>query len=183
MFKKAWFSFKAIPHKYLEYIWHILSVCMVCAIHTLVLVIFNFCKLWKKQSILEELQNMYAAWLFRKITWLHPKGMIYCQTGYTQARYIPGIYHVCYVLLGYAYTMQWSLASQHSCPSALGSLRPGLPSDLILSFSHREAAYARLGPSKVPQPGIDLVNMAAPPLGKAAPSAQPHSKATICLLL
>ena len=62
----------------------------------------------------------------------------------------------------YAYTMQWSLVSPLSCPSALGSLRPGLPSKL-LSFGHREVAHTRLGPSKVPQPGVDLINMAAPP--------------------
>ncbi len=74
-------------------------------------------------------------------------------------RYIPYIY--------YAYTMQRSLASPLSCPSALGSLRPGLPSEL-LSFGHREAAYARLGQSKVPQPGVDLVNIAAPPRGRAS---------------
>ena len=60
-----------------------------------------------------------------------------------------------------------SRASLLSCPSALGSLRPGLPSDL-LSFGHREAAHARLGPSKVPQPGVDLVNMAAPPRVRAS---------------
>ncbi len=72
------------------------------------------------------------------------------------SRYIPCIY--------YAYTMRRSLASQLSWPSALGSLRQGLPSEL-LSFGHREAAHARLGPSKVPQPGVDLVNMAAPPRG------------------
>ena len=70
------------------------------------------------------------------------------------SRYIPCIY--------YAYLMRWSLASPLSCPSALGSLRRGLPSEL-LSFGHREAAHARLGPSKVPQPGLALVNMAAPP--------------------
>ena len=58
--------------------------------------------------------------------------------------------------------MRKSCSSLLSCPSALGSLRPGLPSDL-LSFGHREAAHARLGSSKVPQPGVDLVNMAAPP--------------------
>ena len=58
--------------------------------------------------------------------------------------------------------MRRSLATSLSCPSALGSLRPGLPPEL-LSFGHREAAHTRLGPSKVPQPGIDLVNMAAPP--------------------
>ena len=55
-------------------------------------------------------------------------------------RYIPCIY--------YAYTMRWSLASPLSCPSALGSLRPGLPSKL-LSFGHREVAHTRLGLSKV----------------------------------
>jgi hypothetical protein len=70
------------------------------------------------------------------------------------SRYIPSIY--------YAYTMRRSLASLLSCPSALGSLRLGLPSEL-LSFGHREAAHARLGQSKVPQLGVDLVNMAAPP--------------------
>jgi hypothetical protein len=60
------------------------------------------------------------------------------------------------------YSMRWSLASPLSCPAALGSLRPGLPSELF-SFGHREVAHMRLGPSKVPQPGVDLVNMAAPP--------------------
>ena len=73
-------------------------------------------------------------------------------------RYLPGIFLV--------YTMRKSRVSLLSRPSALGSLRPGLPSDL-LSFGHREAAHARLGPSKVPQPGVDLVNMAAPPLVRA----------------
>ena len=68
--------------------------------------------------------------------------------------YIPCIY--------YAYSMRWSLASPLSCPAALGSLRPGLPSELF-SFGHREVAHTRLGPSKVPQSGVDLVNMAAPP--------------------
>ncbi len=75
---------------------------------------------------------------------------------------MPGIYHV-YT----TYTMRRSHASQLSCPSALGSLRPGHPSDL-LSLGHREAAHARLGPSKVPQPGVDLENMAAPPRGRAS---------------
>jgi hypothetical protein len=87
--------------------------------------------------------------------------MIYCRTRYT--RDIPGIYHV--------YTRhipcEGHLLALLSCPSALGSLRPGLPSDL-LCFGHREAAHARLGPSKVPQPGVDLVNMAAPPRGWAS---------------
>ncbi len=83
--------------------------------------------------------------------------MIYCQTGYT--RYTPCIY--------YTYTMQWSLATLLSCPPALGSLWLRLPSDL-LSFGHREAAKARLGQSKLPQPGVDLINMAAPPRVRAS---------------
>jgi hypothetical protein len=62
--------------------------------------------------------------------------------------------------------MQRSLASPLGCPSALGSVRPGLPSEL-LSFGHREAAHTRLGPSKAPQPGVDHLNMAAPQLGRA----------------
>ncbi len=50
-------------------------------------------------------------------------------------------------------------------PHSFGSIGPGLPSDLLsLASGHRdsEAAHARLGPSKVQQPGVDLVNMAAP---------------------
>ena len=80
--------------------------------------------------------------------------------------------------------MRKSGASLFSCPSALGSLRPGLPSDL-LSFGHREAAHARLGPSKVPQPGVDLVNMAAPlqvrarTIGTAALKSVPLSAAVL----
>jgi hypothetical protein len=62
--------------------------------------------------------------------------------------------------------MQRSLASPFSCPRSFGSLEPRVPSDL-LGFGHREAAHVRLGPSKVPQPGVDLVNMAAPPLVRA----------------
>ena len=79
--------------------------------------------------------------------------------------------------------MRNSRASHLSCPSAIGSLRPGLPSDL-LSFGHRQA-NARLGSSKVPQPGVDLVNMAAPPrvrtrtIGTAALKSVPLSAAVL----
>ena len=100
---------------------------------------------------------MYAAWHFRAPTQFYPKVKFYNKTVYTG--YIHGIY--------FAYTMRKSCSSLLCCPSALGSLRPGLPSDL-LSFGHREAAHARLGPSKVPQPGVDLVNMAAPPRVRAS---------------
>jgi hypothetical protein len=104
--------------------------------------------------------HVYKAWHFRTPTQFYPKlgpkVKFYYKTGYT--RYIPGIY--------YTYTMQKSGSSLLSCPSALGSLRPGLPLDL-LSFGHREAAHSRLGQSKVPQPGVELVNMAAPPRDRA----------------
>ncbi len=75
--------------------------------------------------------------------------------------YIHCIYHV--------YTSRKSLASAGPLcgPRSFGSIRPRLPSDL-LSFGHREASRARLGQSKVPQPGVDLVNMAAPPRGRAS---------------
>ena len=74
--------------------------------------------------------------------------------------YIHCIYHV--------YTSRKSVASAGPLcgPRSFGSFGPRLPSDL-LSFGHREAAHARLGPSKVPQPGVDRVNMAAPPRGRA----------------
>ncbi len=95
-------------------------------------------------------------------------------TGYT--RYILGIYYAC--------TMRKSRARLLRCPSALGSLRPELPSDL-LSLGHREAAHARLGPSIVSQPGVDLINMAAPPrvrattIGTAALKSVPLSAAVL----
>ncbi len=59
--------------------------------------------------------------------------------------------------------MRRSLASSLSCPSSesFGSLGPRLLSDL-LSFGHR-GHPREAGPSKVTQPGVDLVNMAAPP--------------------
>ncbi len=129
---------------------------MVYDIHILGLVLIQFCKLSKQQSMLDELK-------------IHVHSMV-CQDNYSIAlkkhdlmsdrirykvytRYIPCIY--------YTYTMLRPLASPLSCPDWFGSLRPRLPSGL-LSFGHREAAHVRLGQSKVPQPGVDLVNMAAP---------------------
>jgi hypothetical protein len=131
---------------------------MVYNIYILGLVIFKFCKLSKKQSMLDELEIHVQSMAFQDNYTITNKrhdllsGRIYK----VYSRYMTSIY--------YSYTMRRSLASPLSCPSALGSLRPRLPSEL-LSFGHREASHARLGPSKVPQPGVDLVNMAAPPRG------------------
>jgi hypothetical protein len=94
----------------------------------------------------------YTAWPFRTTTLSHLKGIIYCQTGYA------------------------SLVAR-LVAHPLGSLRPRLPSEL-LSFGHRETAHARLGPSKVPQPGVDLVNMAAPPQGWACTIGTAELKAS-----
>ncbi len=75
--------------------------------------------------------------------------------------FIRCIYHV--------YTSRKSLASAGPLcgPRSFGSIRQRLPLDL-LSFGYRVAPHARLGPSKVPLPGVDLVNMAAPPRGRAS---------------
>ncbi len=133
---------------------------MVYAIHIPGLVIFRFCQLSKKQSMLDELEIHVRSMAFQDNYSIALKrhDLLSDRIYKVYSRYIPCIYN--------AYTMRRSLASPLSCPSELGSLRPGLPSEL-LSFGHREAAHARLGPSKVPQPGVDLENMAAPPLGRA----------------
>ena len=133
---------------------------MVYAIHIPGFEIFKFCQLSNKQWMLEQVELHVHSIKFEDTYTFIPKIHVLLQDRIYQVytRYIPGIYLV--------YTMRKSLASLLSRPSALGSIRPGLPSDL-LSFGHREAAHARLGPSKVPQPGVDLVNMAAPPRVRA----------------
>jgi hypothetical protein len=96
---------------------------------------------------------------------------------FTVRQDIPGIYQV--------YTMHIPCKRRLralNCPSALGSLRPGLQSDL-LSFGHREASNARLGLSKVLQPGVDLINMASPPPGRACTIGTAALKRFSCLLL
>ncbi len=133
---------------------------MVYAIHIPGLVIYKFGQLSKKQSMLDELEIHVCSMAFQDnyLIALKRHDLLSDRIYKVYSRYIPCIY--------YTYTMRRSLASPLSCPSALGSLRPRLLSEL-LSFGHREAAHARLGPSKVPQPGVDLVNMAAPPRGRA----------------
>jgi hypothetical protein len=48
-----------------------------------------------------------------------------------------------------------------SLPSAQGRFRPGL-SAKPFGLGDRKATHSRLGTAKVPQPGVDLMNMAAP---------------------
>jgi hypothetical protein len=143
----------------------------ICLTYT----IFKFCKLSKQQSMLGELEIHVRSMEFQDNYSIALKrhDLLSERIYKVYSRYKPCIY--------YAYTMRRSLARPHRCPSALGSLRPGLPSEL-LSFGHREAAHARLGPSKAPQSGVDLVNMAAPPRGRASTIGTAALKSVTILL-
>ena len=46
-------------------------------------------------------------------------------------------------------------------PSAPGRFRLGYSANPF-GLGDRKATHSRLGPAKVPQPGVDLINMAAP---------------------
>ena len=46
-------------------------------------------------------------------------------------------------------------------PSAPGRFGPGTSANLF-GFDHRKSTNTRLGPAKVPQPGVDLIHMATP---------------------
>ncbi len=145
---------------------------MVYDVHILGLVIFKFCKLSKKQSMLDEFEIHVCSMVSQDNTQLHSKGMIYSQIRYT--RYIPGIYQVYTRYILYIYHAK---VSPLSCPPVLGSLRQRLPSD-VLRFGHWEAAHTRLGPFKVPQllPGVDLVNM----LGQHHQHSSTQKRPSVC---
>ncbi len=68
-------------------------------------------------------------------------------------RHIPGIYILDLFCR--------HLAGLPGLPSALGCLGPGLSADPF-RFGYWKSSNPRLGPSKVPQPVIDLIDMAAP---------------------
>ncbi len=70
------------------------------------------------------------------------------------SRYIPCIY--------YAYTMRWSLASRLSCPSALGSFRTGLPSELFSLGRPHEAGAIQSSTTRC------WSRKPAPPWGRAS---------------
>ncbi len=55
----------------------------------------------------------------------------------------------------------WPLPGIFGLPSAPGRFSPGHFAN-PLGLGDRKATHSRLGPAKVPQPGVDLINMAAP---------------------
>jgi hypothetical protein len=71
----------------------------------------------------------------------------------------------CHISSAGLFLFSWPLPGIFGLPSAPGRFRPGLsanPFDLGDRNLVRKAAHSRLGPAKVPQPGVDLINMAAP---------------------
>ncbi len=146
---------------YLVYAWYIPCICMVYALHILVSVISLVLQAFK--------EAIKTGWIGNTCTLHGVLGQLLDSTHkawFTVRQDIARIYHGYTIYIPDIYHAKVT-CEQLSCPSALGSLGPGLPSDL-LSFGHREATHARLGPSKVPQPGVDLVNMAAPRRGRAS---------------
>ena len=67
--------------------------------------------------------------------------------------YIPGIY--------LSYFLRCNLPGLPGPHSTLGRIRSGRSADPF-GCCDRKPCDSRLGPAKVPQPGVDLVNMAAP---------------------
>ncbi len=69
--------------------------------------------------------------------------------------------YACHVSLTGLFLLSWQLPGIFGLPSAPGRFRPGLIANPF-SLGDRKATHSRLGPAKVPQPGDDLINMAAP---------------------
>jgi hypothetical protein len=70
-----------------------------------------------------------------------------------------GIYMSC--IFSWTIPLQLAASGLFGLPSAPGRFRPGVSANLI-GLGDRKATHSRLGPAKVPQPGADLINMAAP---------------------
>ena len=66
-----------------------------------------------------------------------------------------------------------TLPGLQGLPSAPGRLRPGTSANLF-GFDHRKSTNTRLGPAKVPQPGVDLIRMAAPARSLACAVSAPE---------
>ncbi len=63
------------------------------------------------------------------------------------------------VYLLFLFKFSWLLPGISGLPSAPGRCIPGL-SENPFGLGDRIATHSRLGPAKVPQPGVDLIKMA-----------------------
>ncbi len=58
-----------------------------------------------------------------------------------------------------SYVFSWPLPGIFGLSSAPGCFRPGISANPF-GLGDCKANHSRLGPAKVPQPGVDLINMA-----------------------
>jgi hypothetical protein len=68
--------------------------------------------------------------------------------------------YACHISLTGLFLFSWPLPGIFGLPSAPGRFRPGLIANLF-GLDDRNATHSMLGPSKVPQPGVDLINVSA----------------------
>jgi hypothetical protein len=69
--------------------------------------------------------------------------------------------HACHISSAGLLLLIWLLPDISGLTSAPGRFRSGLSANPF-GLGDRKATHSRLGPAKVPQPGVDLINMAAP---------------------
>ncbi len=68
--------------------------------------------------------------------------------------------YTCHISSAGFFLFSWLLPGISGLPSAPGRFRTGLSANPF-DLGDRKATHSRLGPAKVPQPGVDLINMAA----------------------
>jgi hypothetical protein len=69
--------------------------------------------------------------------------------------------YACHISSAGLFLFRWPLPGIFGLPSAPGRFSPGHIANPF-GLGVRKATHSRLGPVKVPQPGVDLINMAAP---------------------
>jgi hypothetical protein len=139
--------------------WYTNFIHGICYTYTRFSVIFKICKLSKQQSMLDGLEIHVSSIEFQDNYWVALKkhDLMSDRIYQVYTRYIPGIYHV-YTIHIPCEGHLWACLVAHARFAASDQEFPRIFS----VFGHTEAAHARLGPFKFPQPGVDLVNMSAP---------------------
>ena len=89
--------------------------------------------------------------------------------------YMNGIWMVCerHISSGGLLLVGSTLPGLPGLPCAPGRFGPGTSAN-IFGFDHWKSTNSRLGPAKVPQPGVDLIDMAAPALSLARAVSTPE---------